>query len=588
MTVSEMLPVARQIAEALEYAHEKGIIHRDLKPANIKLTPEGRVKVLDFGLAKALSADSAASDPTSSPTLTMRATMAGVIMGTAAYMSPEQARGGHTDKRSDIWAFGVMLYELLTGHQVFGGDTVSDSLAAVLKTDPDWTALPPDTPPAIRRLLRRCLERDRRKRLSDIGDARLEIDEALAGPADILPAPPAPPQRRGTIVHRWATAALALAALGGVAVAVVHLREAAPAPAPVRFQVPPPENVSFGNYGMALSPDGRKLAFITFAGGRSMLWVRSLESLTAQALPGTEGAGFLPFWSPDSRFIGFFVQSKLKKVDASGGPPQTLCEIAGNALIGGSWSSDGVIVFGYNAGGLYRVSQAGGVPTKVTTSDQSRGELGHLRPWFLPDGRHFLYVTRGGQPAIYLGSLDGTASKRLVTASQAGAYAPPLSGSEHGHLLFLREGTLMAQPMNPRSLELAGEPFPLAEQVGSSLAMGFFSVSANGVLSYRSGTSGGISQLAWFDREGKLLGSVNAPDGPTGDLMLSPDGKRLAIGKMDQAGNGDIWVIDMARGAPTRFTFDSAVDAHPVWSPDGRRLVFASNRAGGPGAFDIY
>jgi len=586
MPVEEALPIARQIAEALEYAHEKGIIHRDLKPANIKVTPEGRVKVLDFGLAKALSSESPTGDPASSPTLTMRATQMGVIMGTAAYMSPEQARGAPADKRSDIWSFGVVLYEMLTGRQIFGGDTVSDSLAAVLKSDPDWSALPAQTPPSIRRLLRRCLERDRKRRLPDIADARLEIDEGGGGWQAEAPAPPAPSARRGL---RWWNAALAAVALAGLVVAVIHFRETTPPPVPVRFQIPAPEKTSFGNYGMALSPDGRRLAFIASgATGQSMLWVRPLDSVAAQALPGTEGASFQPFWSPDSRYIGFLAQGKLKKIEATGGPPQTLCEVPGS-LVGGSWSRGGVIIFSTPDNGLYRVPQAGGVPTPLTTLEASRGELGHLRPWFLPDGQHFLYFTRtvrAEDTAIYLATLDGSPRKRLVDAKQSAAYAPQEPGSENGHLLFLREGTLMAQVLDLRRFELVGEPFPVAEQVGSTLAMGYFSVSANGVLAYRSGASGIARQLAWFDREGKPLGTLG-PSATYSGLAISPDGKRVAAEQLDSRGNWDIWVLDVARGVPTRFTFDPAQDMYPVWSPDSAHLVFSSDR-GTVGVFGLY
>jgi eukaryotic-like serine/threonine-protein kinase len=577
--LEEALPLARQIAEALEYAHEKGIVHRDLKPANVKLTADGQAKVLDFGLAKALANDSVAGDPADSPTLTMRATLAGVIMGTAAYMSPEQARGSTADRRADIWSFGVMLYEMLTGRQMFGGETVSDTLAAVLRADLDWAALPASTPAPIRRLLRRCLERDRKKRLRDIGDAIIDIDEALAGVPESISSSPT---SRGVI--RWWHAALAILTLAGLALAVVHFRETPPPqPVPVRFQIPAPEKTTFGgSSGLALSPDGRRLAFVASGpDGRAVVWVRPLDSLAAQALPGTEGANFGPFWSPDSRSLGFSVRGRLKKIDASSGPPQTLCEIPGN-IIGGSWSRDGVIIFGTATSGLFRVPQAGGVATQFTTPDASLGELGHLRPWFLPDARHFLYVTRTsklGAESIYYAALDGKERKRLVGAKQAAAYAPPpLAGSEIGHLLFLRDGTLMAQPLEDRRFEPVGEPFPVAEQVGSYLALGYYSVSANGVLAYRSGSSGAYSQLVWFDRGGKSLGSLGSPGIYYGGLALSPDGHRVAAGEMDQAGNYDVWLLDVARGIHTKFTFDGA-DLGPIWSPDGTRLFFI-NRGG--------
>jgi Tol biopolymer transport system component len=568
----EALPIARQIAEALEYAHERGVIHRDLKPANIKITPEGRVKVLDFGLAKALSNEPAAADPAASPTLTMRATVAGIIMGTAAYMAPEQARGAAADRRADIWSFGVVLYEMLAGGQMFGGDTVSDTLAAVLKTDPDWSRLPQETPEPIRRLLRRCLERDRRRRLPDIAVARLEIDDALTAPAPPAPAGLAAPSRLG-----WWTAAISLIASAGVILAVVHFREAPTPPAPLRFQIPAPEKTSFGPTGIALSPDGRRLAFIAGAGtGPPMVWVRPLDALAAQPLRGTEDVQFLPFWSPDGRYVGFAVQGKLKKIEVSGGPAQTLCEVPGS-ITAGTWSRDGVILFSTAANGIFRVSQAGGVPVEVTKLDASLGEVAHMRPWFLPDGRHFLYVNRTATTVgwvIYIATLDGHQRHRLVDSVQAGAYAPPAPGSEYGHLLFMREGTLMAQPLDVKRGELAGDAFPVAEQVGSYLAMGVFTVSENGVLAYRSGSFGADTQPTWFDRQGNTL-ALLGPPGFYPFVALSPDGKRVAVSQGDGTGKGDIWMFDAVRGVPSRFTF-SGNGSHPVWSPDGTRLVFAS------------
>ena len=583
--VEEALGIARQIVDALEYAHGKGVVHRDLKPANIKLRPDGQVKVLDFGLAKALSNDSGTNDPTTSPTLTMRATQAGVIMGTAAYMAPEQARGQNVDQRADVWSFGVVLYEMLTGRHTFGGETVSDTLASVLKSDPDWSALPAETPGPVRRLLRRCLERDRKKRLRDIGDARLEIDEPAEAPAAVAAA--AATSRRGL---RWWNALLAAIAMAGAAVAVLHFREAPPSPLAVRFQVAAPEKGGFpGNGGMALSPDGTRLAYIAAdAEGTSMLWVRPLDSVSAQALPGTEGVSFLPFWSPDGHFIGFGAEGRLKKIDVSGAygasPPQTLCE-AGDNILGGSWSRDGVIIFSKVSSGILRVPQAGGVPVSVTGPEPGQNPI---RPWFLPDGKHFLYVNRAGDHrAIFAASLDGKERKRLVEARQAGAYAAPAPGSKAGHLLFLREATLMAQPLDVERLELTGEPFPVAERVGAYLGLPFFTVSANGVLAWRSGGPGDRYKAVWFDRAGKAEETLGPGGIFSGGLALSPDGKRLAVAQTDQGGNRDIWIVDIARGIPTRFTFDPAIDTGPHWSPDGSRVAFTSDR-GSADIFDIY
>ncbi|MEP7363091.1 MAG: protein kinase, partial [Acidobacteriota bacterium] len=590
------LHYAKQIAEALEAAHEKGITHRDLKPANIMVTPEGLIKVLDFGLASIPSREASsgiAGDPATSPTMTMAATQAGMIMGTAAYMSPEQAAGKPVDKRSDIWSYGVVLHELLAGKKLFDGETISHTLANVLRAPVDLANLPTTTPAPIVQLLKRCLTRDPKKRLQAIGEARILVED----PTLLEPTPPTtstapPPPRRALLAWALAASALALAAL---TLAISHFRESPTLPIPVRFQIPAPENTNFNRCCFALSPDGRELAFITFAGGRPMLWLRPLDSLEAHALPGTEGANFLPFWSPDSRSIAFGAQRKLKKMDAAGGPPQTLAEIPGS-ITGGSWNRDGVILFSSVTGGLYRVPQSGGTPINVTTPDEAHGELAHLLPWFLPDGKHFLYLTRmanAQEQAIYLASLDGKDRKRLAALHKAAAYAPPAPGSKNGHLLFLREDALMAQPMDPASYQLSADPFPIADHVGSLLGIGLFSVSANGTLVYRQGANTGISitrRLTWFDRAGKQQGFLGPPAPYWGSVALSPDGKRVVMEQMDSAGKIDIWFMDIARGVPTRFTFGAAGIANnrnPVWSPDSSRLIFDSDRVA-PGLPDLY
>jgi len=581
MPLDETLPIAKQIVEALEYAHERGVVHRDLKPANIKITGPasgypGRVKVLDFGLAKALSPDASglpgSADPAASPTLTMRATVAGFIVGTAGYMSPEQARGQAVDRRADIWAFGVVLYEMLTGRGLFQAPTISDTLAAVLRADPDWSALPSGLPSNIRTMLRRCLERDPRRRLRDIGDARLELEQPAGEQPAAVAVPPAP---RFRLIPWIMVAVLAVAA---AALAAIHFREA-PAPAPqVRFGVPAPDKGTFGVW-LGLSPNGRFLGFTgTGPDGVERVWIRSLDSLEVRPLPGTETTTTF-FWSPDSRFVVFQSAGKLKKIDVSGGPPQTLCDAPG-VMLGGTWNSDGVILFGSNSAPILRVSSTGGVATPVTGIDPSRAEGSHSDPVFLPDGRHFLYFRRSSHPelaGIFAGSLDVQPGRQNIQRIQAAefrfGYAPP-RGALPGYLLFMRDGTLMAQVFDERRLEAVGEAVPVADQVGTSLTRAFFSVSANGVLAYRTG-SGANSQISWFDRQGHNLGSAGAV-GEHRSMALSPDGAQVAHIQPGQGSGWQIWLLDMARGANTRLTFMPEGAGTPVWSPDGKRLAFGS------------
>jgi Tol biopolymer transport system component len=587
MPTDEALAIAKQIADALEAAHEQGIIHRDLKPANIKVRPDGTVKVLDFGLAKALDPTAASSvNITNSPTLSLQATQAGIILGTAAYMSPEQARGKPVDKRADIWAFGVVLYEMLTGQRLFEGETVSDTLIEVATKEPDWDRVPAK----VRRLLRRCLEKDPKRRLRDIGDVDSLLDDA---PPESIQAgsPPHAWWRQGGWMAAAAVFGIALAAL-----AFIHFREKPPVTDVVRFQVPAPEKTSFAA-GAALSPDGHRIAFgATGQDGRTVLWVHSLDSLESQPLAGTEGVIFNPFWSPDSRFIAFGVSGKLKKVEASGGPPQTVCDLAG-AYREGAWSREGVIVFGVlgQGLGLMRVSEAGGAASPLTTLDASRQEVLHVAPSFLPDGRHFVYYrssTAVEKSGLYLGSLDATpeqqGARRLVATTSTAAYAPS-SDPALGHVLFVREGSLMAQAFDARRLELAGEAVPIAEDLPNS-GPAFFSVSTTGALAYRTGVSiagNPTTQLTWFDRGGKVLGTVGEP-GQYDTVALSPNGTQVAVSRNDpQAasrggarGHTDIWLHEFSRARPTRFTFDPGLDNMAVWSPDGSRILFASTRDG--------
>ncbi len=569
----EALPIARQIAEALEAAHEQGIIHRDLKPANIKVRPDGTVKVLDFGLAKAMEPVGASSaNAMNSPTLSIHATQAGIILGTAAYMSPEQARGKAVDRRADIWAFGVVLFEMLTGQRAFAGDTVTDVVAAVVTRDPTWTLLPADTPVAIGTLVRRCLMKAPEKRLPHIGIARLEIDEAMESPATAVgTTAPAIVKRRAAERVAWLAAVCGI----GIAAAIATTKFAAPrSDAPLmRFALPAPTNTAEAWVGGGISPDGRQVVFSAtpIAGASNELRVRALDSSEARMLAGTGGAAS-PFWSADSRSVGFFAQGKLKRMDVTGAPPITICD-APNAA-GATWNRDGVILFAA-AGGLWRVPASGGQSSAVTHIDRARGETSHRSPSFLPDGSHFLYSAQP-QNAIYVGSLQGGEPVRVVDADSSAVYAEP------GFLLFVKGKTLVAQAFDAARGRIDGDPRPIAERVDGG--RGAFSVSKTGVLIYRT-ASVVATQLSWFDRSGKPLG----PMGDTAqhrEFVLSADDRQVADERVDpQLGTRAIWQIDVARGVSTRVTDGSGSEDNMAWSPDARQLVFTADGKDGPGLY---
>ena len=565
--LDDALPIALQIAQALEAAHEHGIVHRDLKPANVKLRGDGQVKVLDFGLAKALGpADPSAAAPNleNSPTITSPFQMSqfGVILGTAAYMAPEQAKGKPIDKRADIWAFGCVLYEMLTGTRPFGGEDVTDTLAAIVRADPDWSALPADTPPHIRTLLRRCLEKDRRERLPDIGAARLELKEAAPHPAlpAVARARQSPPQLLPWMLFALAT----LVAIGAVLYALRPRVE--PESRVVKSTVMPPAPLSSAPaLRFNVSPDGRRIAFVsTNAQSRSVVWVRALDSLIAQPIAGTLDAQ-APFWSADSRWIAFFADGKLKKVDPATGAVISICDAG--AAPPGTWNRDDVILF-TRTQVIARVPATGGTPEDVTTIHP--GEQTHISPFFLPDGRHFLYTVSGAgatRPGVFVASLDKGEPKRILDFASNTFYAS-------GHLLFLRDGTLMAQRFDPESAALSGTAVPLAEglQMNPNTGSAAFSASANGVLVYQTGVSAG-TQLMWFDRSGRPLARVGEQRGYR-DVQLSPDGRRASVTIIGpRSPIGDVWLLDLERNQRQRFTFDESTDA-AVWAPDGRSLVF--------------
>ena len=569
LPLQEALRIARQIAQALEAAHEKGIVHRDLKPSNIKVKPDGVVKVLDFGLAKVDGATATQLEDSPRP---ISATETGVILGTAAYMSPEQARGKPVDRRTDIWAFGVVLYELLVGDRPFRGDSVTDTLAAVVKEEPKWNLVPA----SVRRLLRCCLQKDPKARLHDIADAWLLLEDIDTE---------ATPVQRSRVP--WAVAAL-FAVATGVAL-WAPWRPALPSPESIQTQVYLPENVNAAGRNFSLSPDGRTLALSAIGpDGVARVWVRFMNSLEVRALPGTETTPNPPpfFWSSDSRFIAYSAEgAKLKKVDLAGSPPQTLCETKGPNAPGGSWNSDGVIIFGSANAGLTRVSAAGGATSPVTALDISRREIRHAYPTFLADGRRFLYLRTSSSPensGVYVGSLDvkleDQDSRRLVATTFAPVYVRPADGSR-GYLLVMRDGDVLAYVFDEGRMEIVGDPVTLVQQVGSFVASGFFSASGR-VLVYRSSASSQETRLHWWSRKGHFLGNPAQP-GRIRAMALSPDGLRAALVRQDSgSANENIWLWDTMRENSTRLTFDTGRANAPVWTPDGRHIVFASTREG--------
>jgi Tol biopolymer transport system component len=579
MPLDQVLKFGTQIADALDKAHRQGVVHRDLKPGNVMLTATG-AKLLDFGLAKSTAPVTPGSSLTMAPTQASPVTQHGTIVGTFQYMSPEQVEGRDVDARTDIFAFGAVLYEMLTGRRAFAGKSSLSVASAILEKEPEpIAAIAPMTPPALDRTIRKCLAKDAEDRWQTARDLLLEL--RWIAEAGSQAGVPAIVSTRRRITERVWMAAAAFLLLAAAALGALYYRAATAEVRVVRAFIPPPEKTAFEFVGspsagpVAVSPNGRAVVFAANTEyGKRMLWVRAIDSLVPQPLSGTENGAF-PFWSPDSRSIGFFTSGKLKKIEVAGGPATTVCDAASGR--GGAWGRDGVIVFTPDTSmPLYKVSAAGGAATPVTKLDQARGESTHRWPFFLPDGRHFLFVARvgaGGGPAegtaIMAGSIDGGPHKQVVLVPSNPVYAS-------GYLLFVRENTLMAQPFDPGKLAVTGDAFPIAEQIQSDGAFtrGVFSASENGVLVYQTGMAATGTRLLWFDRTGKQLSQLG-DQAIYFDVSISPDRRKVAVNVLDpRVGPPDIWIYEVDRGLRTRFTFGAAAETNPTWAQDSLRVAF--------------
>ncbi len=596
LPLHDALTISRQIADALEAAHDKGIIHRDLKPANVMVSPEGQVKVLDFGLAKALESETDASGSapslTMSPTLTAHMTTAGVLLGTAGYMSPEQARGEAADKRADLWAFGVVLWEMLTGKQLFIGKTLSDTLAGVLRADPEFSDLPEETPSQVRRLLRRCLEREARDRLPDATSARLELVDALSGtddgvgthPSEVVEVAVEPTWRR---ILPWAIAGLCAAGL--IAVALLWWPDAPASREPVRLEASISEEPLWMTLGssVVLSPDGSRLASITGDETDRTLWARSLGQLQGAPLAGGENSEnvYHPVFSPDGEWIAYVTPTELKKVPVSGGASITLSEV--NLSRGATWlPDDTIVVAATDREGLSRVPAAGGELSSLTTLNEAENEISHRWPHAMPDGKAVIFtiftqaMPGADEALIAVADVATGEHKILHRGGYYGRYVPT------GHLVYLHEGTLFAIPLDPSTLEITGSAAPIVQGITASVSSGGaqFTFANDGTLAYVSGELGVPEYPAvWVDRNGQVTKLWETP-ASYANPRLSPDGKRLSFSILEGS-NWDVWVYDLDREVATRLTFHDGYDADQIWTPDGEYLIFTSDR---DGAANLY
>lgn len=594
LPVRKAIDYALQIVRGLAAAHENGIVHRDLKPENLFVTKDGRVKILDFGLAKLKPQR---NEPVSSEVATRRQiTHPGTVIGTIGYMSPEQVRGQDADHRADIFSFGSILYEMLTGKRAFQAESMAETMAAIVKEEPpDLIEANGKVSPQLERLVRRCLDKRPEQRFQSASDIGFAIEAICASPGSRTDVAMANVSETGATRSQWAIAgryerliwvgAAVLLTITALTASLLFSHRPPGEARAVRFSISPPQKeaylpVSDLRSAMAVSPDGRLLALVMATEGKTQLWVRALSDLAATPLAGSEGATN-PFWSPDSRYIGFSAEGKLKKIEATGGPPQVLCNAShwGNSA---TWNRDGVILFASGTDGIFRVSAEGGEPVQISKPDPARNESHRLWPYFLPDGRHYFFLNGealkegGATHSIYLGSLDSAATTLLMRGGSRMAYAPP------GYLLYVRDGTLLAHPFDAQALRFTADPIPVAEKLSyfQPTGMADYSISENDVLVYRD--LGTLRRLTMVNRTGAEIQTI----GSSGNYQFprsSPDGQQFVVNLIDpRTGTTDVWIYELSRENPMRFTFEPGMENNPIWSPDGQKIVFAADRGGPP------